>query len=121
MSAGSRNAVGLEWVRLDGRDAHVSEFGGLPPGGRPDVTCPECGDALVLKLGEVRAWHAAHKPGAVCALSVVPSGGAGVASCFLASFVVPWRVGRGCWLPAFFASFPWGLRDARLAQHGRDK
>ncbi len=69
MSAGSRSTVGLEWVRCDGRDAHVSEFGGLPPGGRPEVSCPECDDALVLKLGEVRAWHAAHKAGALCALS----------------------------------------------------
>lgn len=69
MVDGSRRTIALEWVVYEGRDAHVTEFGDFPVGSRPDVTCPECGEELTLKLGKERAWHAAHKPAAVCAMS----------------------------------------------------
>jgi hypothetical protein len=58
----------LAWVIVDGEPHHVSEFAALPPRRRPHARCPECGELLVLKLGEVRVHHAAHKPDSpVCA------------------------------------------------------
>jgi hypothetical protein len=69
VGASSKNTVRLEWVVYEGLDTHVSAFGGIPAGGRPDVTCPECGERLVLRLGKIRAWHAAHHVGGQCALT----------------------------------------------------
>ncbi len=63
------STVRLEWVVHDGRDVHVSTFAGLPPSARPEVRCPACGGVLVLKLGEKRAWHAAHKEATACGLA----------------------------------------------------
>jgi hypothetical protein len=58
--------AGLEWVCIEGRRVHVSDFAHLPPGDRPAVTCPECRDRVVLALGKVRRHHARHREGVEC-------------------------------------------------------
>lgn len=50
----------------DGRRAEVSTFAHLPPGARPPVRCPECGEPVTLKLGRVRRHHAAHAAASKC-------------------------------------------------------
>lgn len=67
--AGSRGTAKLEWVVHNGVDTHVSTFAGLAPGARPPVSCPGCGETVVLHLGERKAWHAKHQPEAVCSLT----------------------------------------------------
>lgn len=69
MSSGTSKAVMLQWVVHEGRDVHVSTFAGVPIGRRPIVTCPDCGGTLTLRLGFERVHHAAHQPGALCALT----------------------------------------------------
>ena len=69
MSDQARHGVRIEWVVSGGAVVHVSKFAGVPVGCRPTVTCPHCDDALVLRLGDARAWHAAHQPGASCVLA----------------------------------------------------
>lgn len=56
----------LVWVVHDGREVHVSDFAGIPPRGRPPVTCPECGEPVTMHLGTVRAHHAAHRADSIC-------------------------------------------------------
>ena len=60
--------VCLAYVRVGGNDdlRHVSEFAELEPRQRPKPTCPVCSRTVVLRLGEVRAHHAAHRKGAIC-------------------------------------------------------
>lgn len=63
-------AVALAWVIVDEATNddyhHVSDFAGQTPRERPQCFCPVCTREVVLKLGEVRAHHAAHHPGAIC-------------------------------------------------------
>ena len=59
-----RNEPALAWVIVDGRPRHVSDFAGLAPRRRPAAFCHTCGERLVLKLGDVRRHHAAHRAGA---------------------------------------------------------
>ncbi|HEY0970046.1 MAG TPA: competence protein CoiA family protein [Gemmatimonadales bacterium] len=62
-------AVGLAWVLAEGELRHVSTFAGMRPAERPAARCPACGGEVTLKLGRVRAHHAAHRPGEECAAS----------------------------------------------------
>ncbi len=57
----SRERARLEWVVLDGRPRHVTDFAGLRRSERPACACPGCGEHVTLKLGEVLAPHAAHR------------------------------------------------------------
>jgi hypothetical protein len=61
--------VKLSWVVHEGLDVHVSEFEGVLPKDRPEVSCPECNGALTLRLGSERAWHAAHQTQRFCWMS----------------------------------------------------
>ena len=57
----------LQWVVHDGDLRHVSEFADLEARKRPKVSCPECGEAVRMKLGAKRRHHVAHEPDSVCA------------------------------------------------------
>lgn len=57
----------LAWVEVAGEMHHVSSFAHFPPQERPEVRCPECREVLTLKLGPIRAHHAAHRPRSGCA------------------------------------------------------
>ncbi len=48
---------------------HVSDFVNQPVKQRPDVFCPDCRSAVILKLGERKAHHVAHKPDSLCLLT----------------------------------------------------
>lgn len=48
---------------------HVSDFVSWPVKHRPDVLCPDCRSAVILKLGERKAHHVAHKPDSLCLLT----------------------------------------------------
>ncbi|MEQ1634039.1 MAG: competence protein CoiA family protein, partial [Planctomycetota bacterium] len=57
----------LTWVVVDGALWDVSEFAHLSRKDRPTALCPQCGRSTILKLGKVRAHHAAHKKDDACA------------------------------------------------------
>lgn len=59
----------LAYVLHEGGYCHVSRFARLSPRARPQVFCPECEREVILHLGQQYAHHAAHRPGAVCALT----------------------------------------------------
>jgi hypothetical protein len=69
----SGDGVQLAWVMLDGQPCHVSTFAGVPPSHRPEVTCPACGEPVVLRLGARLAHHAAHRAGQECAATAPES------------------------------------------------
>ncbi len=52
-----------------GARARVAELDPKKRGDRAPFTCVACGERLVARLGERRARHFAHLPGAVCALT----------------------------------------------------
>lgn len=62
-------SVRLAWVVTADGTHPVSDFVGLPAEERPETFCPGCRGKVVLKLGDERAHHAAHEPGATCALT----------------------------------------------------
>jgi predicted RNA-binding Zn-ribbon protein involved in translation (DUF1610 family) len=54
------------------RDGAVVAVSALDPRRRRErapFTCPSCGEALVARLGRIRARHFAHRPGSVCPLT----------------------------------------------------
>lgn len=55
------------WVIVDGVLRLVSEFADPKLGKRPQAFCPVCSTAAILKLGEQRVHHYAHKPDIICA------------------------------------------------------
>lgn len=63
------DGVKLAWVADDGRIVKVSSFVNLAPSARPVVSCPACGERVVLKLGKKVAHHAAHRPASKCAVT----------------------------------------------------
>lgn len=65
-AGGPRHGAKLTWVVVDGRVVHVSTFADVPPRNRPVARCPECGHAVILKLGRINAHHVAHAPEDVC-------------------------------------------------------
>lgn len=66
--------VKLKYCLLDGEIRDVTDFANLARGQRPDVTCIECGSRLLLKLGKIKAHHAAHLPDASPCLLNTPEG-----------------------------------------------
>lgn len=56
----------LQWVKINNKVKHVSDYAQLPPNKRPEVFCPVCNQPVLLKLGQVRTHHAAHYKGAIC-------------------------------------------------------
>jgi hypothetical protein len=61
-----KNQASLAWVKVNGGIRHVSEFAHLPPEKRPYATCPVCHRPVIMRLGEKRIFHAAHRPEDVC-------------------------------------------------------
>jgi hypothetical protein len=61
--------IKLAWALVDGRLAHISEFRDVPRGQRPTAVCEACGTELVMKLGNIRAHHYAHRPRSHCPLT----------------------------------------------------
>jgi hypothetical protein len=59
----------LVYCMVKGELHHVSEYAYLSPGQRPAATCPECDGPVVMKLGKIKIFHAAHAPGALCTLT----------------------------------------------------
>jgi hypothetical protein len=59
----------LVYVVHEGALCHVSNFIDNPVKERPDVFCPECQSVVILKLGQQKAHHAAHKPDSLCLLT----------------------------------------------------
>ncbi|MDO8716957.1 MAG: competence protein CoiA family protein [Dehalococcoidales bacterium] len=47
-----------QWVLVSGQIHHVSDF---PRYSSPAALCPSCGNPVILKLGDVRVHHYAHK------------------------------------------------------------
>jgi hypothetical protein len=58
-----------EWVSVNNEIHHVSDFAHLKPRERPPATCPVCKETAILKLGQIKVHHFAHKAGSVCALT----------------------------------------------------
>lgn len=48
---------------------HVSDFVNQPVKQRPEVFCPDCRSAVILKLGGRKAHHVAHKTDSLCILT----------------------------------------------------
>jgi hypothetical protein len=65
--AATSHDAALTWVVVDGDLREVSEFASLPPRDRPLAFCPQCDRRIILKLGKVRAHHAAHRAQDICA------------------------------------------------------
>lgn len=59
----------LEWVLVNNERHHVSDFKNLKRSERPDAICPVCRQPVVLKLGNIKVHHAAHKPDSTCAIT----------------------------------------------------
>ncbi|MBN1316289.1 MAG: hypothetical protein JXA42_12500 [Anaerolineales bacterium] len=58
----------LQWVMLEGKVRHVSDFSHLSPPYRPNACCPFCKEPVIMKLGNERIHHVAHQSGADCIL-----------------------------------------------------
>jgi len=54
------------WVIVNGARHHVSDFADLPPGKRPEATCPACHQPVDLRLGQQRLHYYAHKHEHTC-------------------------------------------------------
>lgn len=57
------NLVNLVYAVKDGRMVHIRDVGN---GSACGCVCPECGENLIARQGDVRAWHFAHVSGAEC-------------------------------------------------------
>ncbi|HET9551590.1 MAG TPA: competence protein CoiA family protein [Anaeromyxobacteraceae bacterium] len=67
---GRPERVALAWARdRDGKLTPVTALDETSRRARAPFTCPGCGDALVVRLGQVRARHFAHRPGSACPLT----------------------------------------------------
>ena len=59
----------LCWVIVDGEIHNVEEYASLTPRQRPPAMCPVCKRPVTLRLGPIRAFHAAHQPDDICAVT----------------------------------------------------
>lgn len=59
----------LEFVLVENQIHHVSEYQNLKPKDRPYAICPECKQQVIMRLGEIRMFHAAHKGDSDCKLT----------------------------------------------------
>lgn len=64
-----KGEVKLVYVIEGGRLEHVSKYAGLSPRDRPHTICPECSEAVILKLGQKISHHVAHRPNFFCVLT----------------------------------------------------
>lgn len=64
-----KNKVQLLYVYVGGQLRRVADFKDIPVGSRPPALCPACHQTVILRLGSVRAAHAAHHPHTVCPTS----------------------------------------------------
>jgi len=62
-----KNNPKLTWVIVGGGVHRVEEYAGIPPGKRPAAFCPICKKLVILRFGNERVYHAAHRPDVVCA------------------------------------------------------
>lgn len=58
--------VRLEWVVVGKDITHISKLRGGDSDARRRARCPCCNEPVVLRFGDVRAHHAAHRAGATC-------------------------------------------------------
>jgi hypothetical protein len=56
----------LCWVIIDGEVRNVNDYAGIPPRNRPQALCPLCERPVIMRLGNIRVFHAAHQPGDIC-------------------------------------------------------
>ncbi|MFD3165457.1 competence protein CoiA family protein [Herpetosiphon sp. NSE202] len=54
------------WVLVNNALAHVREFAYLSPEDRPVAFCPVCNEQVIMKLGQQRVYHYAHKHDSYC-------------------------------------------------------
>ncbi|MBN8637371.1 MAG: hypothetical protein J0M07_18745 [Anaerolineae bacterium] len=66
MDAAHSNIPHLKWVLVEGALCNVSDFSSLPPEERPVAYCPICERQVILKLGQKRIHHYAHRPEDTC-------------------------------------------------------
>jgi hypothetical protein len=59
----------LLWVLVEGSLHHVNEYKGIKPQDRPFVVCPVCNRQVIMRLGEIRTFHAAHRPEDFCSVT----------------------------------------------------
>ena len=55
-----------QWVKVNDQIHRVSDFSHLPPASRPDAVCPLCLNPVIMKLGDERVHHYAHKHDVMC-------------------------------------------------------
>lgn len=58
-----------QWVLVDGQLHRVSEYQNIKSHLRPESFCPVCKTAVIMKLGNERVHHYAHKTDIECALT----------------------------------------------------
>ena len=61
--------IQLSWVFVNNQLHHVKEFSHLKPSKRPRTICPVCNKQVVMRLGKIREFHAAHKPEDICVVN----------------------------------------------------
>lgn len=60
----------LSWVLVESELHHVKDFAHIKPKLRPISYCPDCKGQVILKLGQKKIFHAAHKaPNTNCPLT----------------------------------------------------
>jgi hypothetical protein len=64
-----RDGPRLAWVRVGSEIVHVSAFSSRRIAERPEARCPVCDEPVILRLGDLRAHHAAHTAGSGCVLA----------------------------------------------------
>lgn len=65
----SAHVPALQYAVIAGVLRYCGDLAHLAPAARPPAFCPECGEPVILRLGEVRAYHVAHRPGSTCGLT----------------------------------------------------
>lgn len=59
--------IKLEWVSVNDQIVHVSSLSAAPLAERRAARCPACRERVTLRLGSIKAHHAAHQAGSSCA------------------------------------------------------
>ena len=59
----------LWWVIVNDELHHVKEYSHLKPKLRPTAICPVCRQQVIMRLGKIRIFHAAHQPESVCSVT----------------------------------------------------
>ena len=64
-----KQEVQLAWVLVGNELHHVREYSHLKLSQRPKSYCPVCKHQVIMRLGKIRIFHAAHKPEDNCAVT----------------------------------------------------